>query len=402
MEQIRIGVIGLGWRAGVTKYWHNPGGKSVVVAGADIDPGRLNKFRDRINPDADVMLDYRELLERRDIDAVVVMTPDHCHEEHAVAALRAGKHVYCEKPLSITVEGCDRILHAWQESGKQFMIGFNMRYMNMYRTMKEIVDSGEIGEVKAIWVRHFVGLGSDYYYHSWHGSSKHTTSLLLQKASHDIDIIHWIAGRYTNKVTAFGGVDYFGGGRPNDLTCPDCADKATCPEARSGPLVQCAFRKEVDVEDNSMVLMELDGGIKASYMQCHFTPDYGRSYTIIGTQGRIENFESDNKVIVKSRKSNTWRDLSDRVYDIKKAEGSHNGADQKICDDFIQMILEGKEPVAQPFAGRMSVAVGCAATESMRTGGKLVTVKELKPWMMQDYDAAPSSGLVGMGRLARK
>ena len=382
MDQVRIGVIGLGWRAGVTKYWHQPNGRSIVVAGADIDPVRLQKFRERINPDADVTLDYRELLERKDIDAIAVMTPDHCHEEHAVAALRAGKHVYCEKPLAITVEGCDRILEAWRESGKHFMIGFNMRYMNMYRTMKEIVDSGEIGEVKAVWVRHFVGLGSDYYYHSWHGSSRHTTSLLLQKGSHDIDIIHWITGRYAVKVAAFGGVDYFGGNKPNDLTCPACSEKDTCPEARFGPLVQCAFREEIDVEDNSMVLMELEGGIKASYMQCHFTPDYQRNYTIIGTKGRVENSEPDNKVYVKSRKSNRWLDLSDRVYEIKKAEGSHNGADPKICEDFIDMILKGKEPVAQPIAGRMSVAVSCAATESMRAGGKVVRVKEPAPWMI--------------------
>lgn len=384
MKKIRIGVIGLGWRSGVAHYWHRPEGRSVVVAGADIDPARWDKFRQRVNPDADVMNDYRALLERQDIDAVAIMTPDYCHAEHAVAALRAGKHVYCEKPLGITVEECDRILEAWRASGKHFMIGFNMRYMNMYRTMKEIIDSGAIGEVKAVWVRHFVGLGSDYYYHSWHGSSRNTTSLLLQKASHDIDMIHWLAGRYTEKVVAFGGVDYFGGSKPNDLICPECPERESCPEARFGPLVQCAFREEIDVEDNSMVLMELEGGIKASYMQCHFTPDYERNYTIIGTEGRIENNETDNKVIVKNRKTNTWRELSDVVYDIKKAEGSHNGADQKICDDFIAMLLDGKEPVAQPLAGRMSVAVGCAATESMRSGGAVVRVKERQPWMIED------------------
>ncbi|GIP41211.1 oxidoreductase [Paenibacillus sp. J31TS4] len=353
----------------------------MVVAGADIRADRLEKFRERVNPEAYVTLDYRELLERSDIDAIVVTSPDHCHAEHAVAALQAGKHVYCEKPLSITVDGCDRILEAWRESGKQFMIGFNMRYMNMYRTMKEIIDSGDIGEVKAVWVRHFVGLGSDYYYHSWHGSSRNTTSLLLQKASHDIDIIHWLTGRYAAKVSAFGGVDYFGGDKPNDLTCPACAEKETCPEAKTGPLVQCAFREEVDVEDNSMVLMELEGGIKASYMQCQFTPDYERNYTIIGTRGRIENNEREQKVYLKSRISHTWRDLSDRVYDIKQAEGSHNGADPKICDDFVAMILDGKEPVAPPLAGRMSVAVGCAATESMRAGGMVVPVKPAELWM---------------------
>ncbi|WP_054956339.1 Gfo/Idh/MocA family protein [Paenibacillus dakarensis] len=382
MDKIRIGVIGLGQRSGFTKYWHQPnGGRSIVVAGADIDPARLNKFRERVNPDADVTLDYQELLQRKDIDAVVITTPDNEHVKHAVEALNAGKHVYCEKPLAITVEDCDRILDAWQKSGRHFMIGFNMRYMNMYRTMKAIVDSGEIGEVKAVWVRHFVGRGSDYYYHSWHGNSANTTSLLLQKASHDIDIIHYLTGRYTKKVTAFGGLDYFGGNKPNDLTCLECSEKLICPEYRTGPLVQCAFREEIDVEDNSMVLMELEGGIKASYLQCHFTPDYQRNYTIIGTEGRIENSEYEQKVFMKTRTSKTWRELSDRVYEIKKAEGSHNGADPIICEDFLDMILLNKEPVADPLAGRMSVAVGCAAAESMRAGGRVVHVKEPEPWM---------------------
>lgn len=382
MNQIRLGIIGLGWRSGFTKYWHQPNGRSIVVAGADIDPLRLIKFQQNINPEAEVTLDYSELLQRKDIDAIVITTPDDSHDEIAVAALQAGKHVYCEKPLSITVEGCDRILTAWAQSGKHFMIGFNMRYMNMYRTMKEIIAIGEIGEVKSVWVRHFVGLGSDYYYHSWHGSSRNTTSLLLQKASHDIDLIHWLTGRYTKKVAAFGGVDYFGGTKPNELTCPECSEKATCPEYRSGPLVQCAFREEIDVEDNSMVLMELDGGIKASYMQCHFTPDYQRNYTIIGTEGRIENDEIAQRVYVKTRKSQTWRDLSDKIYEIKKAEGSHNGADPIICEDFLDMILENKEPIAEPIAGRMSVAVGVAATESMRKGGQIVYVKDPEPWML--------------------
>lgn len=104
-------------------------------------------------------------------------------------------------------------------------------------------------------------------------------------------------------------------------------------------------------------------------MQCHFTPDYQRNYTIIGTEGRIENDEIAQRVYVKTRKSQTWRDLSDKIYEIKKAEGSHNGADPIICEDFLDMILQNKEPIAEPIAGRMSVAVGVAATESMRKGG---------------------------------
>ncbi|OBY80124.1 oxidoreductase [Paenibacillus sp. KS1] len=376
-KQVRIGMIGARGRGTIAKYWHQPEGRSIVVGAADIYPERLQEFKDDVNPDAFVTTDYRELLARADIDAIAVTSPDFCHEEHAVAALRAGKHVFCEKPLAITVEGCDNILNAWKESGKHLMVGFNMRYMNMYRTMKEIVDSGVIGEIKAVWVRHFVGWGGYFYFHDWHANSKNSTGLLLQKGSHDIDIIHWITGRYATKVSAFGSLDFYGGDKPNDLTCPTCEERSTCTEASPGRLIECAFREEVNVEDNNMVIMELEGGIKASYLQCHFTPDYQRNYTFIGTEGRMENNEMEDKVYVWTRKSNSERELADRVYQIKEAKGSHGGADPNICKDFVDMILHGKEPIATPLAGRMSVAVGCAATESIRQGGGVVSVSPI-------------------------
>ncbi|MCP3741527.1 Gfo/Idh/MocA family protein [Rossellomorea sp. BNER] len=374
MEKVRIGIIGAGLRSGIAKYWHDPDGKSVVVGVADVSMERLKEFQEKINEDAYITTDYRELLERKDIDAIAVLSPDHLHEEHAIASLQAGKHVYCEKPLAITVEGCDRIIETAKKTGKHLMVGFNMRYMSMYQTMKGIIDSGVIGDLKAVWVRHFVGFGGYFYYHDWHGNSKNTTSLLLQKGSHDLDVIHWITGKYTKKVSAFGGLDYFGGSQPNTLTCPTCDIKDTCPEASLHTLTQCAFREEIDVEDNNMVIMELEGGIKASYLQCHFTPDYQRNYTFIGTKGRVENNDQDGKVYVRTRKSNSWHEFSDVTYDMKKEKGSHGGADPKITNDFVELVLNNKQPLTTPFAGRMSVAVGCAATESIRSGGKVIDV----------------------------
>ncbi len=75
------------------------------------------------------------------------------------------------------------------------------------------------------------------------------------------------------------------------------------------------------------------------------------------------------KVWVKTRRSNSYRELADREYAIKSAQGTHGGADPVICEDFLDMVLEGKEPVATPLAGRMSVAAGCAGAESLRNGG---------------------------------
>ncbi|CAM4175736.1 Gfo/Idh/MocA family protein [Bacillus paramycoides] len=374
MKTVRIGIIGAGLRSGIAKYWHNPGGNSVVVAAADVSIERLKTFQEKINQHAYITTDYKELLARTDIDAVAILSPDYLHEEHAIAALQAGKHVYCEKPLAITVEGCDRIIEQAEKSGKHLMVGFNMRYMSMYQTMKEIIDSGVIGDLKAVWVRHFVGFGGYYYYHDWHGTAKNTTSLLLQKGSHDLDVIHWITGKYTKNVSAFGGLDFYGGDKPNTLTCPTCDEKDTCTEASLNVLTQCAFREEIDVEDNNMLIMELEGGIKASYLQCHFTPDYSRNYTFIGTKGRVENDDVNEKVYVKTRKSNSWNELSDITYDMKKEQGSHGGADPKICRDFVELVLNNKQPLTTPYAGRMSVAVGCAATESIRSGGKVIKI----------------------------
>ena len=367
-------MIGVSGRGGLWRSFHQPEGRSVVVAGADIIPDHLQAFEAEHGDAPFTTTDYRELLARPDVDGVAVTSPDYCHEEHAVAALEAGKHVFCEKPLAITIEGCDRILEAYHHSSTRLMVGFNMRYMAIFRTMKEIVDAGVIGDIKAVWVRHFVGMGSDFYFHDWHATRATTTSLLLQKGSHDIDMVHWLTGRYTVRTAAFGSLDFFGGDKPDDLTCPVCPERDTCTEALFGSRSQCAFRCEVDVEDNQVMIMELEGGIKAAYLQCHFTPDYHRNYTIIGTEGRLENSEPEMKVWVKTRRSNTTRDLADRTYEIKPATGGHGGADPVICRDFVDMCLDGKEPVAPPLAGRMSVAAGVCAAHSLRQGGVPVDI----------------------------
>jgi predicted dehydrogenase len=370
MTKLRIGVIGLGRGTDLAQYWNDPEGRSVVVAGADINEKGLSEFKSRVGPDVYLTHDYKELLKRSDIDAIAVTSPDYCHEEHCVDALLSGKPVFCEKPMAITVEGCDRIIETSKKTGVKLMMGFNMHYIKMFQVMKGIVDSGAIGEIRAVWVRHFVGYGGDFFFHDWHANRRNTNSLLLQKGSHDIDMIHWITGKYVKTVSAFGSLDYFGGNMDNDLTCPKCNKKNTCTEALFNRRIQCAYRQEVDVEDNIVMIMELEGGIKASYMQCHFTPDYHRNYTFIGTEGRIENSEPDNKIWLKSRRSNSWKEYTDIVYDMKQVSIGHNSADNSICKDFVEMILDGKDPLTSPYSGRMSVAVGCAATQSMRNGGE--------------------------------
>src|SRR5437867_1068778 len=105
-KSLRFGVIGLGKRSGLAALAHRPAEGVCVVAGADPHPENLARFQQRYGADTFVIADYRKLLARDDIDAVFITSPDHCHEEHAVAALRAGKAAYLEKPMAITIKGC--------------------------------------------------------------------------------------------------------------------------------------------------------------------------------------------------------------------------------------------------------------------------------------------------------
>ena len=381
MTQLKIGVIGVCGRGGeIARLWEE-NENSTIVAGMDPSDTALENFRKNINAQVKCTKDLDEFLNIKEIDAVAVASPDYTHEEYAVKAFQAGKHVFLEKPMAITTESCDNILAAWKKSGKKLMVGFNMRYMNLFRVMKEVVDSGAIGEVKAVWCRHFVGHGGKWYFHDWHGNSENSTGLLLQKASHDIDMIHWITGKYTRKVVGMGGLEFYGGNEPDDLRCPQCEKKETCPEfqhfgEQANKMDMCVFRKEIDVEDTSTIMMELEDGIKVNYMQCHYTPDCRRNYTFIGTEGRIENIDDDSKIIVKMRdKSNRCINLADQVLQVKPATGSHSGADPIMCNDFVNMIFSGEND-STPLDARMSVAVGCAGTESIRNDSKVVLIPE--------------------------
>ena len=374
MEPIRIGIMGLTNRGGyfVEEFHRNVPG-AAVVAGMDVRDDHLDRFRDAVGGDVFVTKDYRELVARPDVEAVVVASPDRFHEEQGLAVLEAGKHLVLEKPMAITVEGCDRLLAAHKKAGGVFGLGLTMRYMPMIQTMKRIIDRGDIGEVKAYWCNHYVGKGGHFYFHDWHVVRENATGLLLQKGTHDLDLMHFLTGRFTKRVAAFGSLDYFGGDKPDDLHCPDCPEKDTCPEAQLGDWPRyfqlCAFRKEVDVEDNHVVIMELENGIKAAYQECHFTPDYHRDHIVIGTEGRLWNDELTDTVRVQTRKGD-----ADAVYHIKGGEAEHGGGDPRMCRDFIRAIREGREMLADPLSGRMSVAAGVAAHESLRNGGKVVEV----------------------------
>jgi predicted dehydrogenase len=135
---------------------------------------------------------------------------------------------------------------------------------------------------------------------------------------------------------------------------------------------------KIDVEDHNMIMMQLDNGVQASYMQCHYTPDSVRNYTFIGTKGRLENLgdHGDCEIHVYNTRFDGFG-KPDIIYKLRAVEGTHGGSDPAIVKAFIRYIRDGEKPNTSPIAAREAVATGVMATESLRNGSNLKVVPKL-------------------------
>ena len=288
--------------------------------------------------------------------------------------------------MAITIEGCDRILETAYRTGSKLMVGHNMRYMDFVLKMKEIIDSGIIGEIQAVWCRHFISYGSCYFRH-WCSEQKNCTGLLLQKGAHDIDIIHWLAGGYSERVTGMGRLSVYNRttGRRKADEKPD--RKVSFTDACWPPLELKGLSPVMDVEDHSMLLMQLSNGVQASYEQCMYAPDSERNYTFIGTRGRVENigdYHGDREIHVWTQRG--LRSKPDIVYHLKDVQGTHGGSDKIILNAFFDFLLEDRTPSVSPVAARYAVAAGVMGHYSMRNGNVPGVIPPLRPELVDYFE----------------
>ncbi|NIZ91619.1 Gfo/Idh/MocA family oxidoreductase [Kineosporiaceae bacterium B12] len=388
-----VAVVGTGARAEIGRHVPAARPGSRVTAVVDTSPeGRVRArtlFPDV--PDAAVHADHHALVAAGGVDAAVVTTPDHTHADIAVDLLRAGIALYLEKPLATTLADADRVLAAAAETGTALYVGHNFRHSAVVRTMKGVVDRGEIGEVKAVWVRHFVGHGGDFYFKDWHADRRRTGSLLLQKGSHDLDVVHHLAGGYTRRVVGMGDLAVYGGitdrRERTGETMPDWFSLDNWP-----PASQTGLNPVVDVEDVSMVLMTLGNGVLASYQQCHFTPDYWRNYTVIGTEGRLENFgDTAGGVVRVWDRRHEWAAEGDREHPIGGVAVGHEDADLAAVTEFLAHVADGTPTLVSPVAAREAVAAGALAAQSLRAGSVPLAVPELPAHVLAHFAAAPAA-----------
>ena len=376
---LRIGVVGVGARADIAKHFELPRLNCRITAAADPHPDAEARLPQRLGrSDIKLTRNVTELI-AEGIDAALVTSPDDTHAQVTCELLRAGIPVYVEKPLATRMNDAIEILRTAYETGTKLYVGHNMRHMDVVRSMRDLIRRGAIGEVKAIWCRHFVGNGGDYYFKDWHATREHATGLLLQKAAHDLDVMHWLADSHTTQVTAMGGLTLY--------------DRITDRQDRSGqllgdwfdmenwpPLSQKGLNPVVDVEDISMMLMQMESGLFASYQQCHYTPDYWRNYTVIGTEGRIENFgDYEGGHIKLWNRRHLYDPEGDARFPIKGDDKGHDDADVLTISEFVSFITDGTPTDTSPLGAWYAVAAAIAATDSLRNGSSPRDIPELDP-----------------------
>ena len=209
MDQVRYGIVGLG-NMGSSHLKNFFAGKipnGVVTAVCDLKQDRLDWAKEEVCKDADVayFTDYKELLACGKVDVVVIATPHYFHPIIGIDAFKAGLNVISEKPIGVYTKKVEEFIQVARESGKVFGLMFNQRTNPAYQKIREIVQSGELGELKRCvwiitdWYRTQAYYNSGGWRATWAGEGG---GVLLNQCPHQLDLWQWIFGMPT-RIRAF-------------------------------------------------------------------------------------------------------------------------------------------------------------------------------------------------------
>ena len=355
---IEIGFIGSGSRA-ASYAAHLKTRDNVDVeypAICDINP----EFRDRFNEfyadgKAAVYNDYREMLDgHRELDGIVICTPNDQHEQIAIDCLNADAHLLLEKPLAHTPEACANILRAEQASGKSVTLGFVLRYTPFYRKMRELVRSGVCGNILNVTAEELVNtFVTRLLVGGWRRKAARSGNALLEKCCHDLDIFNWIMGKLPVRVHSFGNIKGFPKNPDAGPRCRECQITDTCPyyfnvddyslEAQKahewGFLVTwtdtCVYDGEPDVCDHQLLSLEYDDGTLLSLAMTFGSKLHTRTLKVHGDRGYVSGDTSAKQVTTGTLKPETAQ-----TFDIADDGTGHDGGDGEICRSFLQSMLD--------------------------------------------------------------
>lgn len=334
MDKLKFGIIGTG-RIGrlhvenITRFI--PEVEIVAVADVMIDLAR--DWADGWGI-PNLFSDYRELLALEEIDAVIIATPTDTHAPIAVASAEAGKHIFCEKPIDMSLEKTYEVVQAVKKAGVTFQVGFNRRFDHNFRRVRQHVMDGTVGEPHIVRVTSRDPAPPPAEYVASSGG------LFVDMMIHDFDMVRYLSGQEVKRVTAHGAV-----------------------------LVDPAIGEAGDI-DTAVVTLELENGGIAVI-------DNSRQ-AVYGYDQRVEVFGSKGQAVAYNDHPNTVELYTDET--VKKDKipffflDRYTGA---FVDQFTDFVLALKGEVDVPVDatdGLRALELALAAGESLRTG-KTVDVK---------------------------
>jgi predicted dehydrogenase len=336
---IRVAVIGAGyWGPNLIRNFSAcPLAKLIAVC--DKDRGRLDKVLAPF-PAVEKVGDVESLLAREDVDAVAIATPVNTHAPIGLAALRAGKHVLLEKPLAGSVREAEELVGAAKEVGRTLMVDHTFIYSGPVRKIKEIVDSGELGEI--------------YYVDSVRinlGLFQHDVNVVWDLAPHDLSIMDHVIGRLPKSLSAFG---------------------------------TCHTKPPSGIEDVAYLNLDFGDGLLASFHVNWLSPVKIRHFLIGGSRkGLVYNdLAPDEKIKVYDRGITVSEDAESRrgvmigyrTGDVWSPKIEQAEPLQRMVAHFAECIRDGKQPLTDGEAGLRVVRILEAAQRSIKAQGGRITL----------------------------
>ena len=313
---IKVGIIGCGKIAQVRhipEYAANP--NTEVYGFYDINLARAEELAKQYGGKA--FASYEELLADGSIEAVSVCAANHVHAEITVAALKAGKHVLCEKPMAVTLEECEAMVAAAKESGKYLMIGQNQRLAKAHAKAKELIEQGAIGRV--LTFRTIFGHGGpetwsvDPGKNTWFfDKTKAAMGAMADLGIHKTDMIQYVLGSKIVKTQAV-------------LTTLDKKDA-------TGGLI--------GVDDNAICIYQMENGVIGT-MTASWTYYAAEDNTtvIYGTKGELRLYDDPKYSVQQINADGTRID-----YQIDQIQTNDNQTASGVIDLFVDCLVEKKEP----------------------------------------------------------
>lgn len=373
-------VIGAGARGQTYAEYADFYPKSMKIVGvSDINKERKLKVAKKYGiPEKYQFGDWSEVFKvPRFADAVIVSTSDNLHYTPCMKALEMGYDVLLEKPIAQTAQECVNILNQAKKYNRIVGVCHVLRYAPYFLAMKEVLDSGTIGDV--VSVQHmepirFHHMAHSYVRGNWR-SSKDTTPIILAKSCHDLDMIRWLLGKKCEQVSAFGELSFFkkeNAPAGSAVRCMNCSIERKCPfsaikiyleerkylyvfdlpedqklhkdiilnKIRTTNYGQCVFHSDNDQCDHYVVNMEFKDGLTAAFSMEGLTSYGGRQTRIMGTKGDIVGDMTSFKVTdFLTNKQSIW---NEDISDLPGYEG-HAGGDMGIVRDFVLAVNHHSE-----------------------------------------------------------